>query len=109
MVTYDEFRKVEMRVGKILSVADFPEARNPAYKFEIDFGKYGIKRSSAQAKNYSTAELKGRLIVAVTNFPEKQIANFMSEALVMGVDDKKGKLALLGIDTKNVKLGTRVY
>lgn len=87
-ITYDDFRKIEMRVGKILKVEDFPEARKPAYKLIIDFGKVGIKKSSAQITGrYNKEELVGKLVVAVTNFPPRQIGPFMSEVLVLGVDD----------------------
>ncbi len=92
MITWGEFEKVEMRVGTILEAREFPEARNPAYKLKIDFGKYGVKMSSAQiTKLYSKEELAGRQVICVTNFPPKQIADFKSECLVLGVvqDDRE--------------------
>ncbi|MEJ1223487.1 tRNA-binding protein [Sediminicola sp. 1XM1-17] len=85
-LTWPEFTKVDMRVGTILEVHDFPEARKPAYQLHIDFGKeLGIKKTSAQiTKRYKKDDLLGRQIVAVVNFPKKQIANFMSECLILG-------------------------
>ena len=84
-ITFEDFTKVDLRVGTIIEVSDFPEAHNPAYKLTIDFGKLGIKKSSAQITTlYTKEELLNRQIVAVVNFPEKQIATFMSECLVMG-------------------------
>jgi len=92
MINWDDFEKIEMRAGTILRVSDFPEAKNPSYKLEIDFGNLGIKKSSAQiTKLYKKEELIGKQVIAVTNFPPKQIANFISECLVLGVvlEDKK--------------------
>jgi len=82
VIDYDDFAKVDMRVGRILEVEDFPEARKPAWKLKIDFGEeIGVKRSSAQITNYSREELEGRLVVAVVNFPPRQIGPFMSAVL----------------------------
>lgn len=85
-LTWSEFERVDMRVGTILEVKDFPEARNPAYKLSIDFGEMlGVKKTSAQiTTQYSKEDLIGRQIIAVVNFPKKQIATFMSECLVLG-------------------------
>jgi tRNA-binding protein len=85
-ITYDYFEKVDIRVGKIIRAEDFPKARNPAYKLWIDFGALGVRKSSAQiTKLYSKDDLMGRLIIAVINFPPRQIADFGSEVLVLGV------------------------
>jgi tRNA-binding protein len=90
-ISWSDFSKIDMRVGTIISVHDFPEARNPAYKLEIDFGTdIGVRKTSAQITTvYQKEELLGRQIVAVINFPKKQIANFMSECLVLGAVDQK--------------------
>jgi tRNA-binding protein len=86
MITWNDFEKVEMKVGTVLEADDFPEARNPSYKLKVDFGKFGIKQTSAQITNlYEKEDLIGKQVIAVTNFPPKQIANFMSECLVLGV------------------------
>ncbi|MFH1588208.1 MAG: tRNA-binding protein [Candidatus Diapherotrites archaeon] len=108
-INYDDFRKVDIRVGTILEAEDFPEARNPAYKLKIDFGsEIGIKKSSAQATElYSKKELTGKQVLAVVNFPAKQIANFMSECLVLGADAEKG-IALIQPDRK-IENGKRMY
>lgn len=92
MITWNDFEKIEMRVGTIIEVEDFPEAKNPAYKLKIDFGKSGIKKSSAQiTKLYKREDLLNKQVIAVTNFPSKHIANFVSECLVLGVvlEDKE--------------------
>src|SRR4051812_34380738 len=91
-ISYADFDKVDIRVGRIVEVEDFPEARKPAYKLKIDFGPdVGIKKSSAQAtKHYAKGELQGRLVVAVVNFPPKQIGPYMSEVLTLGVPDADG-------------------
>jgi len=101
MITWDDFEKVEIRVGTILEVKDFPEAKNPAYKLKIDFGKYGIKNSSAQiTKLYSKEHLLNKQVIAVTNFPPKQIADFISECLVLGVVLENKQVVLLGPERK---------
>ena len=85
MIGYEDFAKVDMRVGRIVAVEDFPEARRPAWKLRIDFGpELGEKRSSAQIRNYTREELEGRLVVAVVNFPPRQIGPVRSEVLVLG-------------------------
>jgi len=90
LITFEDFTKVDLRIGTIIEVTDFPEARQPAYQLTIDFGELGIKKSSAQITTlYTKEELLNRQIVATVNFKKKQIANFMSECLVMGaVNDK---------------------
>jgi len=90
IITFEDFTKIDLRIGTIIEVNDFPEARHPAYQLTIDFGDLGIKKSSAQITTlYSKEDLLNRQIVAVVNFPKKQIATFMSECLVLGaVDDK---------------------
>lgn len=91
MVTFEDFLKFDIRVGTIMEVEDFPEAKRPAYKLKIDFGELGIKKSSAQITElYQKNELVGKQILAVVNFPKKQIAEFMSEVLVLGVYSKDG-------------------
>ena len=108
MATIDDFLKLEIRVGRIISVKDFPEARKPSYKLRIDFGKYGMKRSSAQlTKLYSKEDLLNKQVVAVTNFPPKQIADFKSEVLVLGVILEDGKVALLQPD-RETPLGYKI-
>jgi tRNA-binding protein len=85
VIEYEDFAKVDMRVGRIVAVEDFPEARKPAWKLRIDFGpEVGEKRSSAQIANYTRAELEGRLVVGVVNFPPRQIGPVRSEVLVLG-------------------------
>lgn len=108
MISFDDFLKVEMRVGAIIAVEDFPKARKPAWKLTIDFGpEIGIKRSSAQITSLYTAEqLIGQQVLAVVNFPPRQIADFMSEVLVLGLETDAG-VVLLRPDAP-VSNGTRV-
>lgn len=109
MATIEDFEKVELRVGRIVAAEAFPEARKPAYKLTIDFGPLGLKRSSAQITElYTTEELVGRLVVAVTNFPPRRIGPFISEVLTLGTDDGAGRVALLAVE-REVPLGGRVY
>ncbi len=110
-ITYDDFRKVDMRVGKIIAAEDFPEARKPAYKLVIDFGpEVGTKKSSAQITQlYTKEQLIGRQVVCVVNFPPKQIGPFLSECLTMGVDNPDGNVALMGFPDGEVPLGMRIY
>jgi tRNA-binding protein len=97
-ITYQDFTKVDMRVGRIIAVNDFPQARKPAYQLTIDFGPLGIRRSSAQVTNYSKDQLLNRLIVAVVNFPPKQIGPFKSEVLVLGAINADDTVILLKPD-----------
>jgi tRNA-binding protein len=107
-ITWHDFEKVELRVGTIIEAADFPEARKPAYKITVDFGPFGIKRSSAQVTSlYTKEELAGKQIMGVINFPPKQIANFMSEFLVTGFADENGDIVLAAID-KPVPNGSKL-
>ncbi|GLR18275.1 tRNA-binding protein [Portibacter lacus] len=106
-LSWKEFMKVEMRVGTIISAEGFPEVRNPAYKLIVDFGPLGTRKTSAQiTKLYSPEELVGQQVIAVVNFPPKQIANIMSECLVMGAVD--GKEVTLIKPGKKVENGMRV-
>jgi len=96
MISWDDFEKIEIRSGTILEVTDFPKAKKPAYQLKIDFGALGIKQSSAQiTQHYPKETLVGQQVVAVVNFPPKQIANFFSECLVLGVYDTEGNVILL--------------
>ncbi len=100
MIEFDDFLKVDMRVGRVLAVEEFPEARKPAWKLTIDFGEeIGTKRSSAQITNYAREELEGRRVVAVVNFPPRQIGPMRSEVLVLGASDAEGRIILLAPDT----------
>lgn len=100
MINFEDFTKVDLRIGTIEKVDDFPQARKPAYKLTIDFGPLGTKQSSAQITTlYSKGDLIGKQIIAVVNFPEKQIANFKSECLVMGVV-KENDVVLLNPESK---------
>ena len=96
MATFADFERIDMRVGRVTAVEDFPEARVPAYRLAIDFGpEVGVKRSSAQITHYARESLEGRLVVAVVNFPPKRIAGFPSEVLVLGaLDDEHGVVLL---------------
>ena len=95
-ISWEDFSKIDMRVGTIIDVADFPEARNPAYQVTIDFGSdLGLRKSSAQITNlYSKEDLLGKQVIAVVNFPKKQIANFMSECLILGAVEGKNVVLL---------------
>jgi tRNA-binding protein len=106
--SFDDFQKLDMRVGRIQEVEEFPQARVPAWKLTVDFGpEVGVKRSSAQITHYSAESLVGRLVVGVVNFPPKRIAGFPSEVLVLGaLDDEKGVVLLEPDD--DVELGSRI-
>jgi tRNA-binding protein len=108
-IDFDQFLAVDLRVGRVTAVEDFPEARKPAWKLTIDFGpEIGVKRSSAQITNYARDELEGRLVVAVVNFPPRQIGPFMSQVLTVGASDEEGRIILLRPDT-DVPVGARIH
>jgi len=106
-IEWNDFAKVDMRVGKISDVKDFPEARKPAYILTINFGELGVRKTSAQVTNYSKKELLDREIIAVVNFPAKQIGPIMSEVLVLGAVEKDGTVRLLKPDP-DCELGSRI-
>src|SRR6059036_3374994 len=96
MATIGDFDKLDMRVGRVIRVEEFPEARNPAWKLEVDFGpEIGVKRSSARITHYAREQLEGRRVVAVVNFPPRRIGPFMSQVLVLGASDEEGRIILL--------------
>ena len=108
-IAFDDFLRVDMRVGRVIEVEEFPEARKPAWKLRIDFGpELGVKRSSAQITNYAREELEGRLVVAVVNFPPRQIGPVRSEVLTLGASDTAGRIILLAPDAE-VPLGARIH
>ena len=109
-INYNDFEKVDIRVGVIINVEDFPETKKPAYKLTIDFGKeIGVKRSSAQIiKNYNKNELVGKQVICVVNFPTKQIGPFISEVLTLGLPDGKEGVILL-TPTEEVPLGGKLF
>ena len=107
LISFDDFQKVDIRTGTIIEVSDFIKARIPAYQLKIDFGSLGIKRSSAQITNlYSKSELINKQVIAIVNFKPKQIANFMSECLILGIQNEKD-VVLLHVQ-KNAENGTKV-
>jgi tRNA-binding protein len=109
VIEFDEFLAVDMRVGRVTAVEDFPEARKPAWKLTVDFGPaIGVKRASAQITNYAREELEGRLVVAVVNFAPRQIGPFMSEVLCLGASDEEGRIILLE-PRSEVPLGARIH
>ena len=108
-IDFDQFLAVDMRVGRVTAVDDFPEARKPAWKLTIDFGpEIGVKRSSAQISEYAREELEGRLVVAVVNFPPRQIGPFMSQVLTLGASDENGRIILLQPEA-DVPVGARIH
>ncbi len=111
MATYDDFAKLDVRVGEIIAVEDFPEARHPAYKLTIDFGsEVGIKKSSAQlTKYYKKEDLVGKKVLGVVNFPVKQIGPFLSEALTLGVPDANGDCILITPESDSAVIGGKLY
>jgi tRNA-binding protein len=109
-ITYDDFDKVDIRVGRIVRAEAFPEARKPAYKLTIDFGpEIGARSSSAQlTRHYTRQELEGRLVLAVVNFPPRKIGPFMSQVLTLGVPDPEGGVVLI-VPDKDVPIGGRMF
>lgn len=108
-IEYHDFSRVDMRVGRIVKVEDLPKAKNPSYKIWVDFGELGVKRSSAQLTKYSKDQLTNSLVIAVVNFRPKQIADFMSEVLILGVDDESRSGVVTIQPEREVPLGRRVY
>ncbi|MBP9816618.1 MAG: tRNA-binding protein [Candidatus Pacebacteria bacterium] len=107
-LSFEDFEKVELRVGKVIEVQDFPEARKPAYKLKIDFGEFGVKASSAQITTlYTKEEILGKLVVCVTNFPPRQVGPFMSEVLTTGFYRDDGAVVLAQPE-RDVPLGARL-
>lgn len=111
MATIDDFQKLDIRVGKIIEVNDFPEAKKPAYKLRIDFGaEVGIKNSSVQiVALYKKEELVGKMVLGVVNFPPRKIGPFESEVLTLGVPDEQGKVILIVPDKANAVIGGKVF
>jgi len=109
-IGFDDFLKVDVRVGRVLAADAFPEARKPAYKLTIDFGpEVGVRKSSAQITvHYTREELVGRMVAAVVNFPPRQIGPFMSEVLTLGFPDAAGEVVLVGVD-REVEIGGRLF
>ena len=109
-ITFDDFMKVDIRVGQVVRAEPFPEARKPAWRLTIDFGPdIGVKRSSAQiTKHYTLDELHGRKVAAVVNFPPRQIGPMMSEVLALGFPDADGEVVLIGVD-REVPVGGRLF
>ncbi|MFD0991582.1 tRNA-binding protein [Tenacibaculum geojense] len=107
-INFDDFLKVDIRIGTIIEVSDFPKARKPAYQLKLDLGELGIKKSSAQITElYTKDELLNKQVACIVNFKPRQIANFMSECLVLGIYNKEGKVVLLK-PSKTVKNGEQV-
>jgi tRNA-binding protein len=108
-IIFDDFNKVDIRVGTIIEVSDFPKAKKPAYQLTIDFGVLGIKKSSAQITQlYPKNELLNKQVLAIVNFKNKQIANFISECLVLGVENDKKEIVLLQASNTSIKKGERI-
>ncbi len=108
-IAYEDFARVDMRVGRIVAVDEFPQARKPAWKLRIDFGPLGVKSSSAQITlHYGKEDLIGRLVLAVVNFPPRQIANYFSEVLTLGIDVEPGDIVLVHPE-RDVPLGSRLF
>jgi len=108
-ISFEDFNNVDIRIGTVLEVNDFPNARNPAYQLTIDFGKLGIKKSSAQITDlYAKENLINKQILAIVNFQKKQIANFFSECLILGVENNHNQIVLLQATKRNLKNGEQV-
>jgi len=108
-ITFDDFTKVDIRIGTIIEVIDFPKAKKPAYQLTIDFGDLGIKKSSAQITQlYTKKDLLHKQILAIVNFKDKQIANFISECLVLGVENENKEIVLLQASKPAIKNGEQV-
>ena len=109
-ISFDDFLKVDIRAGRVVEATDFPEARKPALKLKIDFGPgIGVKKSSAQiTEHYDAEDLVGRTVLAVVNFPPRQIGPFMSEVLTLGLSDAEGRIVLIGPD-REVEPGARMH
>ncbi len=109
MTTYEDFEKLDIRAGEIIDVQDFPEARKSSYKIRVNFGpEIGEKVSAVQATNYKKEELLGKQIIAVVNFPPKNIAGFLSEVLILGLDGEDGKLSIM-VPSRKAKIGSKLY
>ena len=108
-ISFEDFNNIDIRIGTVLEVNDFPNARNPAYQLTIDFGELGIKKSSARITGLYTKEnLINKQILAIVNFQKKQIANFFSECLILGVENKHNQIVLLQASKRNLKNGEQV-
>ncbi|MDO9138286.1 MAG: tRNA-binding protein [Lutibacter sp.] len=108
-ITFDDFNKVDIRIGTIIEIVDFPKAKKPAYQLTIDFGDLGIKKSSAQITQlYAKEDLLHKQILAIVNFKDKQIANFISECLVLGVENDQKEIVLLQASKPVIKNGEQV-
>lgn len=108
-ITFEDFNKIDIRLGTIIDVKDFPKAHKPAYQLTIDFGKLGIRNSSAQITDlYTKQELLKKQVIAIVNFKKKQIANFLSECLVLGVENNKKQIVLLQTSKSNIENGEPV-
>ena len=108
-ITYEDFQKIDIRIGTIIEANDFPKAKLPAYQLKIDFGSLGTKNSSAQITQlYSKENLIGKQVTAIINFKKKQIANFFSECLVLGIYNKNNEVVLLQSSKKEIKNGEQV-